>query len=180
MRVSLRALGVGLISALSLTLLPPAHALLLVGPTNDLSGSGSISAPGATESWFFDANPAGGVVTIVGSPTSSLQLTELLIDPNGNSIATATGGGLGLVVTLSNVPILMTGIYTLTIGGFNGTTGDYQLQVTGSQDPFNGSQASIHSLASAPEPASLILVLSALTLLAWTQSKRCQREQQVT
>jgi hypothetical protein len=117
------------------------------------------------QSWLFTANPAGGTVTIVSTPTDpSFQLTDLLIDPNGNTIGAATGAAPGDIVDLLNVPLSLVGTYTIIVGGFNNTTGGYQLHVTGSTD------ASIHSLL--PEPSSWILVLSALTMLAFLLRQR--------
>jgi hypothetical protein len=151
--------------ALSLGVAATAQANLLTGPTNDLSGSGDIASAGMTESWLFLADPAGGSVTIVATPSSSLHLTEEIVDPLGDVIGEATSALPGQVVTLLEVTLPMKGIYTIIVSGNDNTTGTYQLSATGVEG------ASIHSLV-VPEPGSIALVVLALIAGTAARSRR--------
>jgi hypothetical protein len=71
-----------------------------------------------------------------------------VLDPGGNTIATATGLGPDKTVVVRSVPVAAAGTYSLVVGGSGGTTGNYTLQavlnavITG---PSNG----INSLGTA-------------------------------
>jgi len=147
-----------------------ANALLLSGPTNDLTGSGAITAPALFEDWLFLASPAGGAVTITATTSDAAFRVEfLLFDPNNVPVAAATAPGPGQDVVAFDIPMALTGIYTLRVDGFNSTIGNYLLSVIGNSD------ASVHSLQSVPEPAPMSLLGLAVPL-ALLQGRRRRAE----
>jgi len=140
---------------------PAAAASMLVGPPNDLVGSGTIAAPGATESWAFDANPAGGSFTITGTPDASLQLELEILNPSSVVIAAGTTATIGAVLQLLDIPLTEAGAWTIIVDGRAGTTGSYMLEVIGNADA--------HILGNVPEPATLALFGVALAGLGFSR-----------
>ena len=133
------SLGAALFWVLSFAMLAASGSasagLMLVGPANDLHGSGTIASPGSTESWQFVTNPAGGAFTITGTPSSSLQLQWEILNPLGTVIAAATDLNPGDVLVQLDIPLIpAAGVWTIVVDGFGNTTGSYALELVGNAD----------------------------------------------
>ncbi len=71
---------------------------------------------------------AGDLLTIRVAPDGDLQTDIFLKNPSGANIATGTGANPGMPVLLTNVPLAVSGTYTMIIQNANGITGEYTLE----------------------------------------------------
>jgi protocatechuate 3,4-dioxygenase beta subunit len=95
----------------------------------DPSVKGAINFQGDTDTYTLPlAADANQEISLVLSVDPSLIGTLTLVDPNGNTVATATGGAAGQTVVLNNAPVTIAGTYSLVVGGSGGTLGNYTLQ----------------------------------------------------
>ena len=117
MRTGLILAATVTLAASALAAAMPAKSMPLVGPPNDLHGAGTIASPGATQDWMFIANPAGGDVTLLGTPAATLQVEMDLRDPNSAIIGDVVGAAAGVAAALINVPLSTPGQYTITVSG---------------------------------------------------------------
>ena len=101
---------------------PPAGSLIY-----DPSISGSIGFSGETNTYTLPL-AAGQQLTAVLGTSGGLIGTITLEDPNGNTIATATGSGANATVVLQSEPVTAAGTYSLIVSDSGGTTGSYTLQ----------------------------------------------------
>ena len=130
-------------------------AQMLTGPANDLKGSGTIAAPGATETWTFDVNPAGGVFDLHGTSDPTLTLEWIVINPSNITVAAATAPNPGDPLDQLHIPLSIGGVWTIVVDGYLGTTGNYTLEVVGNSDA--------HIQGAIPEPGTLALLGIGLT-----------------
>ena len=101
----------------TLTQLGGAGTLTYSGSTN-----GSIQFAGDTVSYTLPLD-AGQNLSVLVIPSGTLQPTINVYDPWGNHLASGTATAVGANALVSQVSILTSGTYTITIGGQNGTTG---------------------------------------------------------
>ena len=101
---------------------PPSGSLIY-----DPSVTGAINFLGDTDTYTL---PLAGsqTISLVLSVDPSLIGTVTLLDPSGNTVATATGGSAGQTVVLQTAPVTSAGTYSLVVSGSGGTQGNYTLQ----------------------------------------------------
>jgi protocatechuate 3,4-dioxygenase beta subunit/methionine-rich copper-binding protein CopC len=92
----------------------------------DPSVTGGINFAGDTDTYTL-ALAAGQTLSLALTVDPSLIGTITLVDPNGHTVATATGGAAGQTVVIETAPISIAGTYSLVVGGAGGT-GNYTLQ----------------------------------------------------
>ena len=93
----------------------------------DPSVSGSVGFVGDTDTYTLPL-AAGQTLSLVLTTDPSLIGTITLLDPSGNTIASATAAGAGANAVLETAPITTAGTYSLVVSGSGGTTGGYTLQ----------------------------------------------------
>ena len=139
-------------------------ALILTGPPNDLHGSGTIATSGATETWTFDVNPAGGAFDLLGTSDPTLRLSWEVLNPSNTVIAAATAASVGAPLHQFAIPLTDAGTWTIIVDGFGSTTGGYTLEAVGNADA--------HILGTIPEPGTLALLGLSLAGLAESRSSK--------
>ena len=108
----------------------PFPALTGVKPFGSLIYEGSVDGTvpaSATQSFTLDVN-GGQTITISALPAAGLQPTIELRDPSNTVIGSATAFAAGQEVVLQTAPAINTGVYTITIGGANNTTGTFHVR----------------------------------------------------
>jgi protocatechuate 3,4-dioxygenase beta subunit/glutamine cyclotransferase len=93
----------------------------------DPSVNGTIGFVGDTDTYTLPL-AAGQQLSAVMSVDPGLIGTITVLDPGGNTVATATGSGAGATVVLESAPVNLAGTYSIVVGGSGGTTGAYNLQ----------------------------------------------------
>ena len=102
----------------------------------DSTIEGVIGTPGHTESYSLLLDP-GQTFTVLVEPSGGLRATIKVLAPNGTLLGSATAPAAGADALLQTVQvpgqIADNGsgpkTYTVTVGGANGTTGNYRLKV---------------------------------------------------
>src|SRR5215813_13217313 len=94
----------------------------------DPSIAGVINPAGDTDSFTLAVDPAQTLTAIV-TGSGGLQPSVELRDPNSNVIGSATAAAANQPALIQTAPAATGGIYTFTVSGAGGTTGNYSLQV---------------------------------------------------
>ncbi len=94
----------------------------------DPSIAGVIGLAGDTDSFTLAIDPAQTVTAIV-TGSGGLQPSVELRNPDSTVIGSATAAAANQPALLQTAPAATVGIYTFTVSGAGGTTGNYSLQV---------------------------------------------------
>jgi hypothetical protein len=128
------------------------------------SASSVLLFAGDTDQFTLAADP-GQTLSVQVIPTSpGLTPTVQLADPSGKVLSSAAASGPGQIALLQTVPSTNSGVYALSVGSLDNTTGNYTLQVT--LDAAAEVEGSNATLASAQNLDSSFLSLGGLGGLA--------------
>ena len=94
----------------------------------DSAHAGLVQPAGDTDSVIISLD-AHQMITVIVTPAAELQPTIELVYSSSTILGTATAAGTGQQVVLQTIPVASAGTYTVRVGGFGGTTGDYQVRV---------------------------------------------------
>lgn len=94
----------------------------------DPSVSGNIGFAGDTDSFTLNIDP-GQTITAIATSSAGLQVRVELFDPSSASQAIGVAAGPGQAAAIQTTPAATGGVYTFTMSGAGGTTGNYTLQV---------------------------------------------------
>jgi subtilisin family serine protease len=93
----------------------------------DLSVPGSIPAAGSLDAYTFDLD-AGQTLSLLLSGSDGLQGTVELRDPSNSVIASGSASAVDGLALVQTVPLLVSGAYTVSVGGVGSNVGQYDLR----------------------------------------------------
>ncbi len=91
------------------------------------SALGMVSANSADT--YAVSAVAGNTASVSLEPDSDLRATIELLRPDGSVYASATATSAGEAVSLQNVPVTESGVYSVAVRGVDGSAGEYQIRV---------------------------------------------------
>ena len=90
---------------------------------------GTIVPNSDIDDWTINLDP-GQTITVLLNPVGELVGTVEVLGPDGGTLGSATGTGSDSPVLLQTIPVSDGGVYTIRVGGGDGTTGLYILDLT--------------------------------------------------
>jgi methionine-rich copper-binding protein CopC/protocatechuate 3,4-dioxygenase beta subunit len=123
----------------------------------DPSVTGAINFAGDTDTYTLGL-AAGQQISLVLNVDPSLQGTITLVDPNGNTVGSATSAAAGVAAVLNNAPVSKSGTYKLVVSGASGS-GNYTLQAILNAD-YKQVGDSIHTIGTALDLTSAFVSLN--------------------
>ena len=92
-------------------------------------GSAQGMVTGSSADTYAVSAVAGDTISVSLEPDSDLRATIELVRPDGSVYASATATSAGEPVSLQNIPVTVSGVYSVAVRGVDGSAGEYQVNV---------------------------------------------------